>query len=313
VTTVVRREARETFVGALGSNDRVLVTGAGGWFGSTIAALLAGSGHPTMFLTQRPRLVRFGEDSADAVAWNIDDVRDFAPTVVFDCAFILRDYIEAASLEHYVHENTVLTGRLLQLVGLESVHTVVSVSSGASMHPVDASSTEVAANPYGYLKRQAELAVLRFAEERGTSVVIARPYSLSGSLVSRPERYAFSNLILQARAGHVRIESAHEVWRRYVGVDDFFAVALAAAGSNALVLDSGGELLEFSALAARIVTELDLQVETDRPALSGAAADDYHSTDVSWIAACESIGFRPADLGEQIRSVDAYLASASNA
>lgn len=309
MTDAVRREAREAFVGALDAHDRVLVTGAGGWFGSTVAALLQGSGHPTLFLTQRPRAVSIGSSTTvDAVAWDADGIRDFAPTVVIDCAFILRDYIDDASLEHYVHENTVLTGRLLQLMALDSVRRVVSVSSGAAVHPVDASATEVAANPYGYLKRQAELAVQQRGAELGVTTVIARPFSVSGSLVSRPERYAFSNLILQARTGRAVIQSARPVWRRYVGADDFFAVALLGSRRGSFVLESGGELLEFGELALRIAAELELPIEVERPPLLGdAGQDDYYSTDELWARACADLGFTPASLGDQARAVNAYL------
>lgn len=304
----VRAAARETFLGALDATDRVLVTGAGGWFGSTIAALLHDSGIPTMLVTHRPRAIAFGSGEADAVGWEWDAVQRFAPTVVFDCAFVLRDYIGDMSLPGYVYENTVVTGRLLQLAQLDSVATVVSVSSGAAVHPVDAASVGVDANPYGYLKRQAELAVLALGASLGKRIVVARPWSLSGTLVSRPDRYAFSNFIQQARTGVITIQSDRPVSRRYVGVDDFFAVALASAGATALELDSGGELFEFGDLADRVIAELDLPARVERPELTGTGEDDYYSSDASWSAACAAIGFEPAAIGEQIRFVAAALA-----
>ena len=121
----------------------MLVTGAGGWFGSTVAALLHGHEAQAMYLTQRPRTVHHGNGSVDAVAWDWASVREFAPTVVVDCAFVLRDYVDQTTIEQYVHVNTVLTQRLLQVSQLPGVRTVVSVSSGAAVHPVDASRHDV--------------------------------------------------------------------------------------------------------------------------------------------------------------------------
>jgi nucleoside-diphosphate-sugar epimerase len=303
----IRPEARSLFVSALRPSDRVLVTGAGGWFGSTLAALLHGSGLPTAFSTQRPRVVSYGPGAVDASGWDWTAICDFAPTVVFDCAFLLRDYLGSVPLERYVYVNTMLTSRLLSLAQLTSVRAVVSVSSGAAVHPDDASKGEVDLNPYGYLKRQAELALLALGDAVGTEVVVARPWSLSGGLVTRPGRYAFSNLVIQARSGAIRIEADHEVWRRYVGVDDFFAVALATAGSLRVALNSGGELVEFGDLADRISSTLGSPATISRAAAAGGRADDYYSRDDSWDSACASVDFRAAGLDEQIRAVDAAL------
>lgn len=303
----IRPEARSLFASALLPSDRLLVTGAGGWFGSTLAALLHGSGHPAVFTTQRARPISYGLGAVDATAWDWDSIRGFAPTVVFDCAFVLRDYLGSVPLERYVYVNTTLTSRLLRLAQLDSVRTVVSVSSGAAVHPEDASKGDVDLNPYGYLKRQAELALVALGEAVGTRVVVARPWSLSGGLVTRPGRYAFSNLVIQARSGAIRIEADHEVWRRYVGVDDFFAVALATAGSPRVALNSGGELVEFGDLADRISSTLGSPATISRAAAAGGRADDYYSRDDSWDSACASVDFRPAGLDEQIRAVDAAL------
>lgn len=303
----VRAEARARFQSELRADDRVLVTGAGGWFGSTIAALLHGFAGQVMLTTQRPRDIAYGVGSAPAVAWDDDDVAAFAPTVAVDCAFILRDYIPDMSLEHYVHENTLLTGRLLRLTRMPSVRLVLSVSSGAAVHPRDATEDPVEANPYGYLKRQAELALLEAGRETGTPVSIARAWSLSGALVSRPERYALSNLILQARTGVIRIESDRPIRRRYAALDDYFAVALANASVPGTVVESGGELLEFTALAERIVQELDVTATIERPSLTAPGEDDYANDGRSWIDAIERVGYKPATLGDQIRALDAYL------
>lgn len=285
----------------------MLVTGAGGWFGTTLTAMLDAGEQPAMFVTQRPRQISFGTGTVEAVAWSRRAIEEFAPTVVIDCAFILRDHIDAMPLDAYVHANTVLTSRLLQLAAMSSVHTVVSVSSGAAVHPVDAITVDVDANPYAYLKRQAELAVERIGETLGVRTLIARPWSVTGGLVTRPERYAFSNLILQIRTGTVSVDAPHEVRRRFVGVDDFFAVCLATAMRGSGVIDSGGEQIELGALAHRMATLLGATVNVRRAALSGAPADDYYSTGESWIAACAALGFTPSTLDEQISAVDAAL------
>jgi nucleoside-diphosphate-sugar epimerase len=300
----VRPEARDLVARALGPDDRVLVTGAGGWFGSTVAALLVGQGAAALYLTRRPRAVDHGSGTVEAVAWDPDVVRAFAPTVVIDCAFVLRDYVGDMEIEDYVLANTRLTQQILWLARLPSVRTVVSVSSGAAVHPSDATDRDVALDPYGYLKRQAELALAGLADEVPAHLLVARSYSLSGALVSRPRRYAFSDLVLQAREGTIEVHARHEVWRRYVGVDDFFAVCLALGAQGSGTVSSAGELVEFGDLAHRVDAVLGTGAAISRRAPAEGLPDDYYARDGSWDAACARLGFAPATLDEQIRHVD---------
>lgn len=306
--SAVRADAIALARASLSQDDRVVVTGAGGWFGSTVAALLQPIGVPAMYLTRRPREISTGDGTVPAVAWDFDALRDFAPTVVIDCAFVLRDYLPQIPVAEYVHDNMALTSRLLQLLSLESTRRVISVSSGAAVHPSDGAGRELDSDPYGVTKRLTELAVLG-AVRPGLTVLAARPWSLSGTLVTRPERYAFSQIVGSVRSGSVSVQASREVWRRYCGVDDFFAVALDAVGRGSGELDSGGELLEFEALAHRACQVLGVDATVTRAPVTDPVADDYFSTGLSWDAACAAAGFVPATLDEQIIAVDAALRS----
>jgi nucleoside-diphosphate-sugar epimerase len=304
----VREAARSLTRSAIGDDDRVLVTGAGGWFGSTVAALLRGV--DAMYVTRSPRRLDAGDTVVTARGWDLADVIAYSPTIVVDCAFVLRDYAAQVGIERYVYENTMLTQRLLRLAQLPSVRRVISVSSGAAVHPVDGTLADVEKHPYEYLKRQAELAVVAAVDPGRTTVVVARPWGLSGSLIQRPQRYAFADLILQARGGRMEIRADHEVWRRYAGVDDFFAVCFAASATGPATIDSGGDLVEVGDLAARICETLDIHAEVRRVAAGDGPADDYYSSGADWLDWCARLGFVPADLDEQIRAVDRYLQAA---
>jgi len=121
--------------------------------------------------------------------------------------------------------------------------------------------------------------------------------------VTRPRDYAFSDLILQAAEGRVGIRAAHEVWRRYVGVDDLLAVcvSLAIEGWSGDV-DSGGPLVELGDLAALVVAELNPGAEIERPSLDDSPPDRYHSDDQSWQRACRHLNHVPASLEQQINA-----------
>ena len=305
----VSQESVNFLQGILGPNDRVLVTGAGGWFGVTIAAMLEETKAKSCYVTQRPREISWSRGSVTAIAWDWEQISIFSPTIIIDCAFILRDYLGDMPLERYISENQKLTSQMLSLTSLESVSSVIYVSSGAAIHPKDSLEMGIEQNPYGNIKRMAELALLSLGKELEKNTLVVRPFSLSGTLVTRPDRYAFSDLITQARSNEMRIASRHEVWRKYVSVEDFFAVSLAIAKHKSGYLNSGGELLEFSELANRINSALGLKVPVLRDLQDNLEADRYFSVDSSWQEACDFLGFIPANIDNQIIAVDRYLRS----
>jgi hypothetical protein len=171
---------------------------------------------------------------------------------------------------------------------------VVNISSGAALGTSE--------NPYGALKLEEERRALELVNNH-RSVVVARAWSVSGPLVVRPDRYLFSSLIVQALSGVVSVHSEKEVWRRYIGVDDLLAVAIADAASNRSgVLDSGGPLVEAGKLAHRIADLADATVSS-RTLDSSLPPDFYASNNEDWIASTRFHSYVPADLDEQILRV----------
>ena len=296
--------------GRLGSDSRVLVLGAGSWFGSTLLDLIAGSGcdADVLALTGRPRRLTLGEHEWELRGWDRELVADFAPSLVVNCAFLTRERVQEVGHERYVAENVVLSSRFVSTLALPSVRAAVTISSGASI-PEGSVVPDAETNPYGHLKRVEEIVSRAEAKAHDVSLVVCRAWSVSGPFVTRPRDYAFSDLILQASEGRVGIRAAHEVWRRYVGVDDLLAVcvSLAAEGWSGDV-DSGGPLVELGDLAVRIVAELNPGAEIERPPLDGSTPDRYHSDDRSWQQACRRLNHSAASLEQQIRATAMVIA-----
>lgn len=284
--------------------------GAGGWFGSTLLDLLAESvGEPSVLaLTGRPRRLTVGRQTWDLGGWNWDTIECFAPTLVVNCAFLTRERVEQVGRERYVAENTELTSRFLRTLTLPSVRAAVTVSSGAALESLPGI-PDLELNPYGHLKRKEEILSRDAAAEHGVALALCRAWSVSGPLIQRPRDYAFSDLILQAAEGRIRIRASHEVWRRYVGVDDLLAVCVSLAGEGWTgEVDSGGEPVEIAELAERVVAELCPGAPVERPALDGSPPDHYHSDGVSWDQACQVLEHTAASLEGQIRATAAVIA-----
>jgi nucleoside-diphosphate-sugar epimerase len=299
--------ARELWRATLEPHDRVLVIGATGWFGQTVTELMHRLSQPTMYIASRERDYRAGHAAGHAVVWNIRDITSFGPTVVVDCAFLTRDLLATTPLDEYVRSNEALTANLLAVSALPSVRRVMTVSSGAAVHPVDALSQSRDENPYGRLKREAEQSLATLARERGIAAVVARAWSVSGAFVLKPQQYALSDMILQAQAGAVQIAAAVPVFRRYVSVEDLLAVSLASASPTTPVIDSGGTLVEMQELAEVVVAEVNPGAAISRAPRGDGEANRYYASLESWEAATASLKFREAPLAAQIRVAETGL------
>jgi nucleoside-diphosphate-sugar epimerase len=306
----MNRAAADLVRGRLRPESRVLVLGAGGWFGSTLLDLIArsGCGADVLALTGRPRRLAAGEQEWELHGWDSELVANYAPSLVVNCAFLTRERIDEVGYERYVAENVVLSSRFVQTLALPSVSAAVTVSSGAAVAE-GSGVPDAETNPYGYLKRVEEIMSPTVAKAHDVALVVCRAWSVSGPFVTRPRNYAFSDLLLQAAEGRMGIRAAHEVWRRYVGVDDLLAVCLSLAVDGwSGDVDSGGPLVEIGDLAARIVAELSPGVEIERPPLDGSPPDRYHSDDHSWQQAYRRLNYVPASLEEQIRATAKVIA-----
>ena len=234
-----------------------------------------------------------GPSSPQAI--NADSMRSFRPTVVVNFAFLTRERVHSEGEGVFRRINSELTERFLRLTDSPAVRLAITVSSGASVAEPE--------HPYGELKAAEEAAALEFLSP-SRAVVVLRAYSVSGAYVRRPRGYAFSDLILQARSGSVRVEADRPVYRRYVSIQDALGVSLscgAAGGSG--VVETGGELVEVVELADRIIRVVNPAAEITRAEQISNEPSSYCSDNRSWKEWVARSGAHPLDLDGQIAAV----------
>lgn len=268
----------------------MLVLGSSGWFGREFSALSDG-------LARVPQLNVAGPSSRVVVTE--DEIHEFSPTVVLNFAFLTRDRVEINGIEQFTRVNKALTQRFIHVAQMPSVRFAVTVSSGASVTEPD--------SPYGRLKAEEEERALELiAEDR--RVIVIRAYSVSGGHVRRPLAYAFSDFILQASGGSVRVEADRPVFRRYCAVADVLTVALrSGAEGRSGLFETGGGLVEMGDLAQRVVDLIKPKARLERPPLTTLDPVAYHSAGDSWRQWCSAVEVEPMDLDEQILRAAAVL------
>lgn len=299
VSEWVSADARALAATALG-RDRILVTGASGWFGRTVLDLLAPMRLPTLAIASRPRAIRIGDDEIFCRAWDSSEVAEFAPTVVVDCAFLTKGRIAGMPLNDYIRVNRTLTDRMVFATQLPGVRLALTISSGASIHPHDALDGRIEDNPYGYLKREADHRLVEAAAKSGAVPVVARAWSVSGAHVQEPDGRALASMIRSASAGAIHISSTGPVYRRYVLADELLALGIAEGRVGPATIDSGGPLVEMAELAERVAAVVRPDAVITRGELDSRQPDRYHSDGRTWDRLCRKWGLASAPLDRQI-------------
>jgi nucleoside-diphosphate-sugar epimerase len=281
---------------------RVLLLGAGGWFGRTTLELLHTHwpAWPVLALTGRPRVITLGGRTIQLGGWEHAAAEEWRPTLVINCAFLTRDRVKDLGTDEFVAANTRLTDRFLETLALDSVRSGITVSSGAAC-TTDGHAPALADNPYGHLKWREEDLSRGLAVASEKTLVIARAWSVSGPHVGRPRAYAFSDLIVQAHEGRVQVRAPHLVWRRYVSVHDLMRVSvMRLLDSWSGTIDSGGPLVEIGGLARRVVSLINRTATVELADRDGSPEDRYHSDNASWVSACQATGLSEMSLDQQI-------------
>jgi nucleoside-diphosphate-sugar epimerase len=286
--------------------ERVAILGGSGWVGRTASNWLAELDTHLLLMASNSRPEKVGNRIFQVHAYDFERIKSFKPTAVIDAAFITRERVGQLSLDTYTSLNTQLIDQALAVQRLPTVEKFIGVSSGAAVPHLNPESPGFLNDPYGSLKATYEKRLLGETELRDKTT-IARIWSVSGDLVTKPNLFAFSNLIQQAMSGSVEIQSKHQVWRRYVDLEDFIKVVSLAEPEESRVIDSGGKLIEIQELAETIFTVLGVPPSILRDFMPGRDDDHYYSAEATWLRAVHEIGYVPKTLEQQITKVASGL------
>jgi nucleoside-diphosphate-sugar epimerase len=197
----IRQEAKELWLNNLRSDDRVLVTGAGGWFGQNAIAMTGEAGLELLATGSKDQHIEIDGNRHTVHAQNLEIISAFKPTVVIDTAFVTRERLSALGLKAYVETNQKIIDQSLEVAALPSVRKYIGFSSGATLHLAGHTSFSLAENPYAAQKRIYESKISEIAARFQSDISIARVWSVTGSYCTKRDSFAFTDLIAQAKLG----------------------------------------------------------------------------------------------------------------
>jgi len=280
------------------------VTGAAGWFGRTAIAMTRAAGLELLATGSKDQEIEIDGQSQSVQAQSLDVVSAFKPTVVIDTAFVTRERLPILGRKSYIETNQKLIDQSLAISALPSVRKYIGFSSGATMHLAGHTSFSLEENPYAAQKRIYESKISDIAENIKSDISVARVWSVTGSYCTKPQSFAFTDLIAQAKLGLLEIKAKHLVYRRYCSLEDVLAVAiLPSAPEGNPIFDTGGDLIELGELAKIVVDLVNPNAEIRRQLDPQLTPDNYHSDSKDWGELLQSADLARDSISDQITRV----------
>jgi hypothetical protein len=237
-------------------------------------------------------------------AQTLEIILAFRPTVIIDSAFVTRERLPVLGHKAYIEANQKIIDESLAIAAMPSVRKYIGFSSGATKHLAGHSSFSIEENPYAAQKRMYESKMSEITANLQSDISVARVWSVTGSHCTKPQTFAFTDLIAQAKLGLIEIKAKHLVFRRYCALEDVLAIAMlpTAPGSNP-IFDTGGDLIELGELAKRVVNLVNPNAEIRRQIDPELPSDDYYSDSEDWDGLLQSADLAKDSISEQVTRV----------
>ncbi len=289
---------------------RILVTGAAGFIGSTLAEALVAEGHEVVgldaFIPYYPRAVKernlaglhetpgFTFAEADLRTADLDPWLDGVEAVIHEAAMagLMRSWTD---LELYASCNVLATNRLIEAATRAGVQRFVLASTssvygrealGAEDQPLEPSS------PYGITKLASEKLVLAHITASGLPATIVRYFSIYGPR-QRPDMayHLFTEAMLDGRP--ITVFGDGEQTRSNTYIDDAVRgtiLALQRGAVGGIYNLGGGKTISLNEAIALIAEHVGAEPVIDRqPARPG----DQRHTSADTTRARDALGYAP--------------------
>jgi len=299
------------------SQQRVVVTGAGGWLGrATLEAL-----HGLLGEAFAERVVCFGSSARrfnlrGGLIIDQQGLGDLAslppaPTLVLHNACLTRDRAEQMSPADYAAANRAISRTVLAALDPIGAEAVFLPSSGAAYRADDPRAPD-ALRLYGQLKGEDEQAFAAWARSAGARAALVRVFNLSGPYINKLGSYALAGFILDALAARpIEVRASRPVFRSYVAIRELISIVLGLMTDEAPAVtrfDTAGERpLEMADIARAVAAALAPELAILRPSLTVGEDDRYVGDRTAYAALSEAYRVPIVQFPQQIDETATYL------
>ena len=298
--------------------ERIIVTGAGGWIGMATLELLSellGEAFEERVIgfgaAERPLELRGGRRLVQRPLEALSQLTA-APSIVLHLAFLTQEKATMMSAGAYTATNWAISLRVLSALEAIGAKALFLASSGAVYQAEDARAPE-SKRLYGRMKLEDEDRFGGWAREAGARLAVGRVFNLSGPYMNKRSSYALGSFIADAQAGRpIAITSARRVYRSYVAIETLMSVVLAVLTEANPMIElfdtAGASAPELAGLAHTVIDVLNPGLGVRRPELTADAPDRYVGDGARFAALCERYHVPRLTLAEQVRRTADYTA-----
>ncbi len=295
-------------------HKRLLITGATGWVGtafidSFISKLESNESYSVVpYSNSGSEINLSNEKSIQSLRYESSKLINSDADIFVPAAFLTRDYANDLNDSDYKSINMKLISESIQSIETSNFETIINFSSGVVSRISEKQTRSRSYNTYRDLKKYQEDALADAASRLGANFINCRIFSISGKFNRNPNKYAFYNLISQAKSGKINIDSNNHVYRKFMDVSDLCNLLIEAIqDGQEESFESTGELIELGDLAKAINLSFGNNVDIVRSVDFDGAIDEYYSIDGKLDSFAKKKNYRMMSLQEQIQTSKALL------
>jgi len=297
-------------------SSRIVITGASGWIGRSVVKTLIRI-YGTDILE---KIELYGTSSRDlkltsGITINVRKLQSISTSgeikLFVPLAFQTQDKLNEMSKFEYIQKNKDLIDLHSKIIQDHTIERAVFFSSGiVTMTPDDLERTE-SYWVYKELKTLEENVFFENFSKQSTNVAACRLFSVSGSEMQDPKKYALGDFLLCAMAKRrITLNSQKQIYRKYVDIEDICESLIKETNINKsmTLIESGGIKLTLLELARNVSQMFELGeeflVKVDE---SNLESDHYYSTSLGMEDLFVKHSIHALNLEEQIRKTAAGL------
>ena len=290
------------------SDSKIVIFGSTGWLGRECLALIrkclkSEINSRLILVASKSNVIEIGDTKLSVVALDDFPIRTKCD-LVLDFSFITQEKMKKMGEKEYVLQNTKLTQRIRNYVAEVQPSNVYYASSGAADPNFLMKTNSPSKKVYGELKLEAEFQLEQICSEIESQLLINRIWSLTGTQMLEPHKYAIGDFVSQALNNkQIVIKSSDQILRSYIDAADLLDTCFNyLLDGNSGLLNSGGYLISLLELANSISKELNT-VEVLTPNLIPKQSDeDYFSPDFDLNDVAIKYGMQLQSIEEQVKN-----------
>lgn len=264
--------------------EKIVITGASGWIGRSMISTLIERFGPSIIskiecFGSKERTIQLSNNNSIFVRSMIEIPKNQRIDYFIPVAFATQDKFNFLGLKQYESLNNYLMKIHLSTMEKNEIVNLLHFSSGIVSHPHYSGMLPSYAT-YKKMKKQEEVWFAEKSNLIGAKHIFTRLFSITGTEIQDPSKYAIGSLISQAvNLRKIHIESGHKVFRKYVDIMEVcnLMLELSIKGTNSS-FDSTGECVEIFDLAKMIANILEIdETQITRPTSSSNVVDKYYS------------------------------------